>query len=190
MMVTRESAWELLKEYTKSESLRKHALAVEILMKAYARKYGEDEEIWGIVGLIHDFDYEMYPEFPNHPTKGSEILRQHGYPDDIIYAVSSHVDAMNLPRHSLLCKAIFACDELAGFLTASALVRPGKSILGMEAKSVRRKLKDKAFARAVNRDDIYKGASELGVDLDEHLGFCIHALEENAAALGLAGSSA
>ncbi len=187
-MISRESAWELLTEYTKSESLRKHALAVEILMRAYAAKYGEDQEIWGIVGLLHDFDYEMYPEFPDHPTKGAEILRQKGYPEDIVYAVSSHVDAMNLARHNLLCRSIFACDELAGFLIASALVRPGKSIVGMETKSVRKKLKDKAFARSVNRDDIYKGASQLGVDLDEHITFCIRALEENAARLGLGGA--
>ncbi len=187
-MISRESAWQLLTEYTKSESLRKHALAVEILMRTYAAKYGEDQEIWGIVGLLHDFDYEMYPEFPDHPTKGAEILRKQGFPEDIVYAISSHVDAMNLARHNLLCRSIFACDELAGFLVASALVRPGKSILGLEAKSVRKKLKDKAFARSVNRDDIYKGASQLGVDLDEHIAFCIHAFEEHAAELGLAGA--
>ncbi len=187
-MVTRESAWRLLTEYTRSESLRKHALTVETLMRAYARKYGEDEEIWGIVGLLHDFDYEMFPEFPDHPSKGAEILRQNGYPGDIVYAISSHVDVMNLPRHNLLCKAVFACDELAGFLVASALVRPGKSIVGMEAKSVRKKLKDKAFARSVHRDDIYRGASELGVDLDEHISFCIRALEEDATQLGLNGT--
>ncbi len=185
-MITRDAAWSLLEEYTKSESLRKHALAVEILMRAYAQKYGEDQEIWGIVGILHDFDYEMYPNIPDHPTKGAEILRNHGYPEEIIYAVSSHVDALNLRRHNLLCKALFACDELAGFLVASALVRPGKSILGMESKSVRKKLKDKAFARSVSRDDIYKGAAELGVDLDQHITFCIKALEEQAAALGLA----
>jgi putative nucleotidyltransferase with HDIG domain len=188
-MTARESAWELLTEYTKSESLRKHAQAVEVLMRAYALKYGEDPETWGIVGILHDFDYEMYPNIPDHPTKGAEILRQRGYPEDLIYAISSHVDALNLPRHNLICKAIFACDELAGFLVAAALVRPGKSILGMEAKSVRKKLKDKAFARSVNRDDIYKGVTELGVDLDEHITFCIHALEEKAALLGLDGNA-
>jgi putative nucleotidyltransferase with HDIG domain len=187
-ILTRESAWELLTEYTKSESLRKHALAVEVMMKAHAAKYGVDTEVWGIVGLLHDFDYEMYPTMPDHPNKGAEILRQHGYPEDIIYAISSHVGDLNLPRRDLLCKAIYACDELAGFLVASALVRPGKSILGMESKSVRKKLKDKAFARAVNRDDIYRGAEELGVDLDEHIAFCIRALEENASILGLDGS--
>jgi putative nucleotidyltransferase with HDIG domain len=187
MLLNRESAWELLTEYTKSDSLRKHALAVEILMSAYAKKLGEDAEVWGIVGLLHDFDYEMYPTMPDHPTKGAEILRSHGYPEEIIYAISSHVSELKLPRHNLLCKAIYACDELAGFLVASALVRPGKSIQGMEARSVRKKLKDKAFARAVNREDIYHGAGELGVDLDEHITFCIRAMEENAALLGLAG---
>ena len=187
-MISRESAWNLLTKHTKSESLRKHALAVEILMRALARKHGEDEEIWGIAGLVHDCDYEMFPEFPDHPGRGAEILRQHGFPEQIVYAISSHVDAMNLPRHNLLCKAIFASDELAGFLVAGALVRPGKSIIGMEAKSIRKKLKDKAFARAVNRDDIYKGASELGVDLDEHITFCIRALAEKAELLGLAGA--
>ncbi len=188
MLLNRESSWELLTEHTKSDSLRKHALAVETLMRAYAKKYGEDVEVWGTVGLLHDFDYEMYPTMPDHPTQGAEILRKHGYPEEIIYAISSHVTEVNLPRHSLLCKAVYACDELAGFLVAGALVRPGKSILGMEAKSVRKKLKDKAFARAVNRDDIYHGAEELGVDLDEHISFCIRAMEEQAALLGLDGS--
>lgn len=186
--ITRESAWELLKEYTKGESLRKHALAVEILMRAYAQKYGEDPETWGIVGLLHDFDYEIYPNMPDHPNKGAEILRKNGYPEEIVYAISSHVDALNLARHNLLCKAIYACDELSGFLVACALVRPGKSIIGMEAKSVRKKLRDKAFARSVNRDDIYKGAEELGVELNEHISFCIGAMEDKAAVLGLDGS--
>ena len=187
-MNTRDSAWELLQQYTKSESLRKHALAVEILMRAYAEKFGEDSELWGIVGVLHDFDYEMYPEFPDHPTKGSAILKEQGYPEEIIHAISSHVDAMKLPRHSALCKALFACDELAGFLVAAALVRPGKSIVGMETRSVRKKLKDKAFARSVNREDIYHGAEELGVDLDEHLPFCTLALQQKAAVLGLDGT--
>ena len=186
-MITRDDAWSILAEHTKGDSLRKHALAVETLMRAYAQKYGEDEESWGIVGLLHDFDYELHPEFPEHPMKGSEILRERGLPDETVYAISSHVEAMNLPRNNLVCKAIFACDEIAGFLVASALVRPGKSIIGMETRSVRRKLKDKAFARSVNREDIYKGANELGVDLDEHIAFCIRALEGNAAALGLDG---
>jgi putative nucleotidyltransferase with HDIG domain len=187
-VMTRGAAWELLAAHTKSDSLRKHALAVEALMRAYAVKYGEDPETWGIVGLLHDFDYEMHPEYPDHPNKGSEILRRRGCPEEIVLAIASHVDALNLPRGTMLRKAIFACDELAGFLVAAALVRPGKSILGLEAKSVRRKLKDKAFARAVNRDDIYKGAQELGVDLDEHIAFCIRALERCASTLGLDGA--
>jgi putative nucleotidyltransferase with HDIG domain len=188
MAIDRESSWNLLAEYTRSDSLRKHALAVETLMRAYAKKYGEDVETWGAVGLLHDFDYEMYPTMPDHPTQGAAILRERGYPEEVVYAISSHVSELGLPRHNLLCKAIYACDELAGFLVASALVRPGKSILGMEAKSVKKKLKDKAFARAVNRDDIYRGAEELGVELDEHITFCIRAMEENAAALGLGGT--
>jgi len=189
-MITRGSAWELLQQYTKSESLRKHALAVEILMRAYAGKFGEDPELWGVVGVLHDFDYEMYPEFPDHPTRGSRILKDQGYPEEIIYAISSHVDAMKLPRNNALCKTLFACDELAGFLVAAALVRPGKSIIGMETRSVRKKLKDKAFARSVNREDIYHGAEQLGVDLDEHITFCIQALQQKAAALGLDGTGA
>ncbi len=189
-MITRGSALELLQQYTKSESLRKHALAVEILMRAYAGKFGEDQELWGVVGVLHDFDYEMYPEFPDHPTRGSEILKQLGYPEEVIYAISSHVDAMKLPRNNMLCKTLFACDELAGFLVAAALVRPGKSIIGMEARSVRKKLKDKAFARSVNREDIYHGAEQLGVDLDEHISFCIQALQQEAGALGLDGTPA
>ncbi len=184
-MVTRDSAWELLTEYTKSDSLRKHALAVEILMRAYAQKYGEDVETWGIVGLLHDFDYEIHPTLPDHPLKGAEILRQRGYPEELIHAICSHAGVEEFPRNNLMCRALFACDELAGFLTASALVRPGKAIAGMETKSVRKKLKDKAFARSVNRDDIYKGAAELGIDLDEHITFCIGALQEHAAVLGL-----
>jgi putative nucleotidyltransferase with HDIG domain len=186
-MITRDTAWGLLTEHTKSDSLRKHALAVEIIMRAYARKFGEDEELWGIVGMLHDFDYEMYPEIPHHPNQGAVILRERGFPEEIVYAISSHVDALSLPRQSSLCKTLFACDELAGFLTASALVRPGKSIIGMEAKSVRKKLKDKAFARSVSRDDIYKGVAEMGVDLDGHITFCINALSEKAEVLGLGG---
>ncbi len=188
-MIDRDAAWALLLEYTKSESLRHHALAVETLMRAYAQKFGEDNEIWAIVGLLHDFDYERYPHFPDHPSKGAEILRSHGYPEEMVYAISSHVEAINLPRHNLLCRALFACDELAGFLVAGALVRPGKSIVGMETKSIRKKMKDKAFARSVNREDIHRGATELGIELDDHITFCIKALEGNATALGLDGSA-
>jgi putative nucleotidyltransferase with HDIG domain len=188
-MIDRDAGWELLQEYTKSASLRHHALSVETLMRSYAHKFGEDNEVWGIVGLLHDFDYEMYPEFPDHPSKGAEILRNHGYPEEIVYAISSHVEAMKLPRQNLLCRTLFACDELAGFLVAGALVRPGKSVIGMEAKSIRKKLRDKAFARSVNRDDIHKGAAELGIELDEHITFCIKALEANAQLLGLDGAA-
>ena len=188
--MNREDAWNLLTDHTKSKNLLKHALAVEILMCALAKKFDQDPEIWGIVGLLHDFDYETYPEFPDHPTKGSAILREHGYPEEIIQAIASHVEAMKLPRDSMLRKAIFACDELAGFLIAAALVRPGKSIIGMETRSVKKKLKDKAFARAVNRDEIRRGAAELGFSLDEHIAFCIQALEDKAALLELDGSGA
>jgi putative nucleotidyltransferase with HDIG domain len=188
-MLTRNTSWTILTEHTKSDSLRKHALAVEILMRAYAEKYGEDVEMWGMVGLLHDFDYEMYPTIPDHPLKGAAILRERGYPEDMIHAICSHADAVGFSRNTLMAKVLFACDELAGFLTASALVRPGKSILGMETKSVRKKLKDKAFARSVNRGDILKSAGELGVDLDEHITFCIQALEKRASDLGLAGTS-
>jgi putative nucleotidyltransferase with HDIG domain len=186
-MITRASAWELLTEYTKTDRLRKHALAVEALMCAYAGKLAADAETWAIAGLLHDFDYEIHPAFPDHPLKGAEILRQRGYPEEITYAICSHADGIEFPRHNMLCKTLFACDELAGFLVASALVRPGKSVLGMEVKSVRKKLKDKAFARAVNREDIYRGAEEIGVDLDTHIDFCIRALEEKAETLGLVG---
>jgi putative nucleotidyltransferase with HDIG domain len=188
-MIDREPAWALLQEHTKSESLRKHALAVEIVMRAYARKYGEDEEKWGVVGMLHDFDYEMYPNIPDHPTKGSSILRDRGFPEELIHAIASHVDQIGLARDTPLCRALFACDELTGFLVAAALVRPGKSILGLEARSVRKKLKDKAFARSVNRDDIYKGVTEMGVELDEHITFCIQALSEKASVLGLDGAA-
>ena len=185
MEVNRKMAWDLLTEHTKNDSLLKHALAVEALMRAYAKKFGEDAEIWGAVGLLHDFDYEMYPTMPDHPNKGSEILRQRGFPDDIIHAIASHVSELNLPRHNRLCKALYACDEIAGFLIACALVRPGKSIIGMETKSVRKKLKDKAFARAVSREEIARGMEDLQVTPDEHIAFLITALRGAAAELGL-----
>jgi putative nucleotidyltransferase with HDIG domain len=187
-MITRDSAWELFTEHTKNDSLLKHALAVEILMRAYAPQYGGDAEAWGTIGLLHDFDYEMYPTLPDHPLKGAEILRRRGYPEEMIHAIGSHADPATFPRNNAMCKVLFACDELAGFLTACALVRPGKSIVGMEAKSVRKKLKDKAFARSVNRDDIYRGAEELDADLDAHITFCIQALQKHAGILGLDGS--
>jgi putative nucleotidyltransferase with HDIG domain len=186
-MIARASAWELLTEHTKSDSLLKHALAVETLMGAYADRFSADVETWTIVGLLHDFDYEIHPTCPDHPLKGAEILRQRQYPDEIIYTICSHADGVAFPRNTMLCKTLFACDELAGFLVAAALVRPGKSMMGMEVKSVRKKLKDKAFARSVSRDDIYQGAEALGVDLDAHIEFCIRALQGRAAVLGLDG---
>ncbi|MFQ5827760.1 MAG: HDIG domain-containing metalloprotein [Candidatus Methylomirabilia bacterium] len=185
----RASAWSILTEFTKSDSLLKHALAVEASMRAYAAKYGGDAETWGIVGMLHDFDYEVHPVAPQHPMKGAQILRARGVPEPIVCAILSHADYSGCPRMSLMDRAIYACDELSGFAIACALVRPGKAIAGLEAPSVRKKLKDKGFARTVNRDDVYRGAEELGVDLDEHIGFVIEALEGVAPQLGLAGSS-
>jgi len=180
----RESAWELLCEYTKNENLRKHALAVEACVRAYARKFGENEETWGVVGLIHDFDYEVYPNAPDHPLKGSEILKEKGYPEELRRAILGHADYTGVPRDTRLAKVLFACDELAGFITACAYVRPDR-IATLEAKSVRKRMKDKAFARAVSREDIIKGAEELGLPLDEHIALCIDAMRGIAATLGL-----
>jgi putative nucleotidyltransferase with HDIG domain len=180
----RESAWQILCEYTQSESLRKHALAVEACMLAYARKLGEDEEKWAATGLIHDFDYEKYPNAPDHPLKGSEILREKGCAEDIRVAILGHADYTGVPRETPLARTLFACDELAGFITACSLVRPDR-ILSLEAKSVRKRMKDKAFARSVSRNDITQGALELGVDLDEHIAFCIDAMRAQADSLGL-----
>jgi len=185
--MTREDAWALLCEYTKSPGLRKHGLAVEAAMRAYARKYGEDEEKWAIVGLLHDFDYEIHPTVDQHPQEGAKILRQQGYPEDVIYAVLCHADHLDLERKSLMDKAIYAVDELTGLITAVALVKPNKSLAEVDAPSVRKKMKDKAFARSVNRDDIAKGAAALGVDLDEHIAFVIEAMKPAAEELGLAG---
>ncbi len=185
--MNRESAWGLLTEFTQSESLRKHALAVEACMRAYARKLGGDEETWGITGLLHDFDYDRWPRLEDHPFRGNEILKERGWPEAIRRAIMSHAEYTGVPRVSPMEKALFACDELAGFLTATALVKPGKSLAEVDAKSVRKKMKDKAFARSVNREDIVKGAEELGVDLDEHIEFCIEAMKTIAPALGLAG---
>jgi predicted hydrolase (HD superfamily) len=177
----RQAAWELLCEYTKSDGLRKHGLAVEAVMRHFARKAGEDEEAWALVGLVHDFEYERYPD--EHPQKGAEIL-----PEPSVQAVLAHGDHLGVPRETLMAKTLFAVDELAGFVTAVALVRPNKSLFEVEAASVRKKMKDKAFARSVNRDDIIKGARELGVDLDQHIGEVIEAMRAVAAELGLAGS--
>jgi len=185
--MNREDAWGLLTEYTQSESLRKHALAVESCMRAYARKFGEEEEKWAITGLLHDFDYERYPTLEEHPFAGEKILAERGYPEEIRRAILSHAQYSGVPRESKMEKTLFACDELAGFITACALVKPSKSLAEVEPKSVRKKMKDKAFARAVNRGDITEGAAEMGVDLDEHIAFCVDAMRSVAAELGLAG---
>ncbi|MGZ4829923.1 MAG: HD domain-containing protein [Candidatus Angelobacter sp.] len=186
--IDRNQAWSLLCEYTQSESLRKHMLAVEACMRAYARKFGEDEDKWGITGLLHDFDYEKYPTPAEHPFVGNKILEERGYPEDVRRAIMSHADYSGVKRESKMEKTLYACDEIAGFITASALVKPNKSLAEVEAKSVRKKMKDKAFARSVNRDDIINGAADLGVDLEEHIAFCIEAMKRIAAELGLAGS--
>jgi predicted hydrolase (HD superfamily) len=223
---TREAAWELLTEFTQSESLRKHALAVEACMRACARKFatqsasevgeghereGHDfsravewsgttrasapgglgqEELWGIVGLIHDFDYDRWPSLDDHPYKGNAILKERGWPEVISRAVMSHAEYSGVTRDSLMEKALFACDELAGFITAVALIKPSKSLAEVDVKSVRKRMKDKAFARKVNRDDIINVAAALGVDLDEHIALCIEAMKAIAAELGLDGSAA
>jgi len=184
----RNTALALMHEYTQSESLRRHMLAVEAAMRAYARRFGQDESQFGIVGLLHDFDYERWPDPPNHPLKGSEILRERGYPEEVIYAIKSHADYLpDCPRLSLLDKTLYACDELAGFITACAMVRPER-LAGMTAKSVRKKMKQKSFAAAVNRDDIVRGAEDLGVDLSEHIQFVIDAMSGIAEELGLTKS--
>lgn len=188
-MIDRASAWNLMCEYTQSESLRKHMRAVEACMRAYARKFGEDEEKWGITGLLHDFDYEKYPTQQEHPFVGNKILEDRGYPEEIRRAILSHADYSGVKRETKMEKVLYACDELAGFITASALVKPNKSLAELEAKSVRKKMKDKAFARSVNRDDIINGAGDLGVDLEEHIAFCIEAMKGIAGELGLAGTS-
>jgi putative nucleotidyltransferase with HDIG domain len=189
-MKSREDAWCLLTEFTQSESLRKHALAVEACMRAYAQKLGGDAELWGLAGLLHDFDYEKYPSREEHPYKGNVILKERGWSDEIRRAIMSHAEYSGVTRDSAMEKALFACDELAGFITASALVKPGKSLAEVEAKSVRKKMKDKAFARSVNRDDIVNGAADLGVELEEHIAFCIEAMKGIAVELGLDGSAA
>jgi putative nucleotidyltransferase with HDIG domain len=185
--IDRNQAWSLLCEYTQSESLRKHMLAVEACMRAYARKFGEDENTWGITGLLHDFDYEKYPTPAEHPFVGNKILEERGYPEEVRRAILSHADYSGVKRESRMEKTLYACDEIAGFITASALVKPNKSLAEVEAKSVRKKMKDKAFARSVNRDDIINGAADLGVDLEEHIAFCIEAMKGIAGELGLAG---
>ena len=192
---TRADALALVHEYTASDSLRKHMLAVETAMRAYAEKFGEDVETWGLTGLVHDFDYERFPNAAQspteeHPAEGVRILRAKGWPDEILQAILGHGNYTGVARETRLAKALFAVDELTGLVTATALVKPTKSVLDVDAKSVKKKMKDKAFARGVNRDDIVQGAADLGVDLDEHVAFVIAAMQRNAAALGLAGQAA
>jgi putative nucleotidyltransferase with HDIG domain len=182
--MNRQANFDLLCEFTKSDSLRKHALSVEAAMRAYARKYGEDEELWSAVGLLHDFDYERYPEYPDHPMKGSEILKERGYSDEVRTTILSHVPATQVPRESRMAKTLFACDELCGFIMAVAVIRPNK-IADLEVSSVKKKLKDKAFARSVSREDIYQGIEELGIPLEEHVAFVIDAMKAVAPSLGL-----
>jgi len=190
---SREDTLALMHEYTASDSLRKHMLAVEGAMRAYARKFGEDEERWGLAGLIHDFDYERFPNSAHspteeHPSEGVRVLRSRGYPEDILEAILGHAQYTDTPRVSKMAKTLFAVDELTGLITATALVRPTKSVHEVDARSVRKKMKDKAFARGVNRDDVINGAQELGVKLDDHISFVIAAMQERSADLGLSGS--
>ena len=188
MTPTREEAWKLLVEYTKNDRLVKHGLAVEAAIRGYARQFGEDEELWGVVALLHDFDYERWPGMEDHPYRGCEILRAQGYPDWVMRAILSHADYTGVSRESRLEHTLFACDEMAGFVTAAALVRPSRSVLDLEAKSVKKRMKDKAFARAVSRDDLRRGADELGLSLDEHIVNVIGFMRLTADALGLDGN--
>ncbi len=183
----RQQAWDLLCEYTQSENLRKHALAVEAAMRAYARRFGGDEELWGVVGLIHDFDYEKYPTAENHAYKGAEILREKGWPEEVVQAVLSHASYTGVARNSLMEKTLFAVDELTGLITAVALVRPSKSVKDATVKSVKKKWKDKAFAAGANRADIEAGAADLGLELSEHIAVVLEAMQGIADELGLAG---
>jgi predicted hydrolase (HD superfamily) len=186
--LSREAAWQLLNEYTKSESLLKHALAVEAAVAGYARKFGQPDTDWGVVGLLHDFDYERWPTAENHPFRGCEILQARGYPEWVTRAILSHADYSGVPRESPLEKTLYACDEMAGFVTAATLVRPSKSVLDLEASSVVKRMKDKAFARAVKREDLRGGAELLGLPLDEHIANVIAFMRERAEALGLRGT--
>ena len=192
-MPSRDDAWQIVCEFTQSESLRKHMLAVETCVRAYARKAGAEEEAWGLAALLHDFDYERFPNNDHaadreHPAEGAKILRERGYSEETIRAILSHADYTGVKRESPLERTLFACDELSGFLTACSYIRPSKSILDLEVSSVKKRLKDKAFARGVSREDVLKGAEELGVPLDEHIAFCIAAMRQNADALGLRGT--
>ena len=190
----RETALAIMHEYTASDSLRKHMLSVEAAMRSYAEKFGEDADRWGITGLVHDFDYERWPNNAHspteeHPAEGVRILRSRGFPEDILEAILGHANYSGVPRQSMMAKTLYAVDELTGLITATALVKPSRSVLEVEAKSVRKKMKDKAFARGVNRDDVIYGAADLGVDLDEHIAFVIVAMQKVAGSLGLAGAA-
>lgn len=184
---TRDDAWALVTEHVAGESLRRHMLAVEVAMRAYARRWGEDEELWGVTGLVHDFDYEIHPDAERHPHHGSPILRERGFPEVVIRAIQSHADYLDVPRESRLELTLYAVDELTGFISAVALVRPSKAVADVDARSVRKRMKDKAFARAVSRDDMLRGAEALGVDFDEHVEFVARAMVGIADRLGLAG---
>src|SRR5918994_5847828 len=186
--MSREAAWALMSEYTASESLRKHMLAVEAAVRGYARKYGENEEEWGVVALLHDFDYERWPDPADHPFRGVQILRAKGYPEWVTRAILSHAEYSGVPRESRLEKVLFACDEMSGFVTAAALVRPSKSVMDLEAPSVLKRMKDKAFARAISRDDLKRGAEEIGLPLEEHVANVITFLRVQAEPLGLKGN--
>jgi predicted hydrolase (HD superfamily) len=187
-LVTRDAAWALLTEWTKSESLRKHALAVEASVRGYARQFGDDEEAWGFVALLHDFDYERYQTPADHPFRGCEELQRRGYPEWVTRAILSHADYSGVPRESKLEKTLYACDEMSGFVTATSLVRPSKSILDLEPASVVKRMKDKAFARNVSREDLRRGAEELNLPLEQHIGNVIRFMRERADALGLRGT--
>ena len=187
-MLTREQAWDIVREFTKSEGLRKHALAVETCVVAYAKQLGEDEHKWSVTALLHDFDWEIHPQAPDHPMLGEPILAARGVDEQIRRAILSHANYSGVPRVSPLEKVLYACDELAGFITAISYVKPGRSVFEVDAASVKKKMKDKAFARSVSRQDIVEGAQQLGVPLEEHVAFCIKAMQARAAELGLAGS--
>lgn len=190
MKQSREEAWDLLTEFVESQSLRRHCLAVETAMRAYAERFGESPDEWGIVGLIHDFDYERHPTPDLHPAAGASILRERGYPESTIRAILSHADYLDVPRESLMERTLYAVDELTGFIAAVALVRPSKAVADVTAASVRKKMKDKRFAQGVSREDMVQGAAELGIDFDTHVTFVVEAMAVNAKALGLAGTAA
>jgi putative nucleotidyltransferase with HDIG domain len=187
-MVDREQAWNILCEFTQSESLRKHAMAVETCVTAYARQFGEDENRWSVTALLHDFDWEIHPQAPDHPMKGEAILASRGVDEEMRRAILSHANYSGVARVSQLEKTLYACDELAGFITAISYVKPHRSVFEVDVSSVKKKMKDKAFARSVNRQDIVEGAQELGVPLDDHIDFCIKSMQANAEALGIKGS--